>query len=296
VRRMKMRLKEEILNGARSLITIGLIGCFLPVIAVSQAAVEVTTTDGISTAVDTLGINIDGTYCLECPVPSFSLPFCEVELPPLIPSIFDVRFVESRLGSSCLGTGVRVNFQNGDPIKPDTFWLSINQPDTDAYPISVSWRFLLDYSYGYIDADILFESMWMTDTGEGLLTPVNMLTDSVVTISDRRLSVIQIVTTTTFWTDVHEEYTLPLGATLLQNYPNPFNPKTTISYLIAVPEIVELSVYDILGRRVSVLDQGRKSAGVHEVQFDAAELPGGLYLVRLATHSYSQSIKVLYAK
>jgi hypothetical protein len=59
---------------------------------------------------------------------------------------------------------------------------------------------------------------------------------------------------------------------LSQNYPNPFNPSTTIKYELPMPSHVTLSVYDILGREVSVLVNERMNAGVHEVKFDASRL------------------------
>ncbi|MDG5767151.1 T9SS type A sorting domain-containing protein [Balneolales bacterium ANBcel1] len=70
---------------------------------------------------------------------------------------------------------------------------------------------------------------------------------------------------------------------LEQNYPNPFNPATTISYRLDDASHISLSVYDVLGRKVQLLDEGVRSAGRHSVQFDAAELNSGIYLYRLET-------------
>ena len=69
----------------------------------------------------------------------------------------------------------------------------------------------------------------------------------------------------------------------LQNHPNPFNPNTTISF--AVPEVsdVKLVIYDVLGRKIRVLVDGRYQAGTHAVTFEAGDLPSGLYLYRLET-------------
>lgn len=76
--------------------------------------------------------------------------------------------------------------------------------------------------------------------------------------------------------------------TLNQNYPNPFNLGTTISFSLAEPTDVELSVYDILGRRVRQLARDVYPAGVHEVFFDGhndtgAPLPSGMYFSRATT-------------
>lgn len=68
---------------------------------------------------------------------------------------------------------------------------------------------------------------------------------------------------------------------LEQNYPNPFNPATVISYQLAVNSDVELKVYDMLGREISVLVDRHQSAGTHRVEFDAAGLNSGIYIYQL---------------
>jgi hypothetical protein len=75
---------------------------------------------------------------------------------------------------------------------------------------------------------------------------------------------------------------LPVKIALLQNYPNPFNPSTTIKYELPKATEVRLSVYDILGREVSVLVNEKKEAGVHEVKFDGSNLSSGVYFYRLS--------------
>jgi len=68
---------------------------------------------------------------------------------------------------------------------------------------------------------------------------------------------------------------------LEQNYPNPFNPTTQIRYHLPESSVVQLTVYDITGRVVSVLESGLRSAGSHSVQFNASELASGMYLYTL---------------
>ncbi len=68
---------------------------------------------------------------------------------------------------------------------------------------------------------------------------------------------------------------------LSQNYPNPFNPTTVISYQLSVVSHVTLKVYDVLGRRVVVLVDGKKQPGIYTVQFDGRGLPSGAYFYRL---------------
>lgn len=73
---------------------------------------------------------------------------------------------------------------------------------------------------------------------------------------------------------------VPRSFSLSQNFPNPFNPKTTISLELYLPARVRLVVYDVLGREIRALVDGRLSAGRHRVLFEASELPSGIYVYR----------------
>ena len=74
---------------------------------------------------------------------------------------------------------------------------------------------------------------------------------------------------------------LPTAFELKQNYPNPFNPATTIRYDLPENAEVRLTVYDMLGRRVTTLVDDSQSAGSHSVSFDAANLSSGTYIYHL---------------
>jgi hypothetical protein len=74
---------------------------------------------------------------------------------------------------------------------------------------------------------------------------------------------------------------LPQRFGLEQNYPNPFNPSTVIRYAVPQASQVRLIVFDMMGREVATLVQGTKSAGYHEVVFDASHLGSGAYMYRL---------------
>lgn len=80
---------------------------------------------------------------------------------------------------------------------------------------------------------------------------------------------------------------------LEQNFPNPFNPVTTIRFSLARTVDVNLAVYDVLGRRVTLLVNERKNAGVYEVNFDASRLSSGVYLYRLQAGEYVATKKLL---
>jgi hypothetical protein len=71
---------------------------------------------------------------------------------------------------------------------------------------------------------------------------------------------------------------------LNQNYPNPFNPTTTIEFTLAENGNVSLKIYDVLGKEVATLLNDNLKAGVlHQVTFNASNLPSGIYVYRLDT-------------
>lgn len=83
---------------------------------------------------------------------------------------------------------------------------------------------------------------------------------------------------------------------LEQNYPNPFNPSTTINYSIPNDGFVKLAVYNILGEEVSTLVNNVQSAGNYSIDFNASELPSGIYLYRIDTQNLSLSKKLILTK
>jgi aminopeptidase N len=91
-------------------------------------------------------------------------------------------------------------------------------------------------------------------------------------------------------------------ATLDQNFPNPFNPVTTISFRLAVPGPIRLSVYDVSGRLVRTLvDQGEMTAGDHEVVWNGQDQTGraaaaGVYFYNLETEGYSRTRRMTMVK
>ncbi|NQV74035.1 T9SS type A sorting domain-containing protein [bacterium] len=89
---------------------------------------------------------------------------------------------------------------------------------------------------------------------------------------------------------------VPTDFALDQNYPNPFNPTTSIQFNLPATQNVNLSVFDVLGRRVATLVNGQMAAGRHNVTFEASNLPSGMYLYRLSTPNGSISQKMILMK
>lgn len=81
-----------------------------------------------------------------------------------------------------------------------------------------------------------------------------------------------------------------------KNYPNPFNPTTTISYNLKENSAVRLTVYDRLGREVKVLVDEMQGAGTHTVEFNASNLPSGIYFYRIKANDKTEVKKMIFAK
>ena len=103
--------------------------------------------------------------------------------------------------------------------------------------------------------------------------------------------------------DVENENNLPTEFKLEQNYPNPFNPVTTINYSIpyvetqhAASQNVALKVYDILGNEVAILINEEKPAGNYKVEFNANNLPSGIYFYRLTAGNHTETKKMMLLK
>ena len=95
---------------------------------------------------------------------------------------------------------------------------------------------------------------------------------------------------------VDDEILQSLTFSLSQNYPNPFNPLTSIHYAIGKRQFVTLKVYDILGNEIATLVNDEKSAGNYEVNFNASNIPSGVYFYRLQAGSFIQTNKMILLK
>jgi hypothetical protein len=92
------------------------------------------------------------------------------------------------------------------------------------------------------------------------------------------------------------ELNAPTSFKLYNNYPNPFNPSTQIKFDVAKAGNVKLEVYDILGRKVATLVDGRQAVGTFEVTFDASSLSSGVYFTRLTAGNNVQIQKMTLLK
>lgn len=98
-------------------------------------------------------------------------------------------------------------------------------------------------------------------------------------------------------TDVKSEKTeIPTQFSLSQNYPNPFNPSTRINVSIPKDGFYEVSVFSITGELVAKLAAEQLTAGVHSLDFNASNLPSGIYIYRLTGNDVSITKKMTLMK
>jgi hypothetical protein len=90
--------------------------------------------------------------------------------------------------------------------------------------------------------------------------------------------------------------TVPEDFALHQNYPNPFNPSTKIKFVIPKSSFVNLKVYNVLGKEAMTLVNEERLAGNYEVEFNATDLPSGVYFYQLRVGSFIQTKKMILLK
>ncbi len=89
---------------------------------------------------------------------------------------------------------------------------------------------------------------------------------------------------------------IPNTYRLYQNYPNPFNPVTKIKYGLPKNGNVKLTVYDELGKEVAVLADGYAQANTYEAEFNATNLPSGVYYYKLEAEGFNDTKKMVIIK
>jgi len=99
-------------------------------------------------------------------------------------------------------------------------------------------------------------------------------------------------------TDVKDTYNKNISADfqLYQNYPNPFNPNTTISFTMSKSGYVNLIVYNSLGQEIAKLVDGYKDAGTYFINWNAENLPSGVYIYKLEANNFTAVRKMTLMK
>jgi hypothetical protein len=100
---------------------------------------------------------------------------------------------------------------------------------------------------------------------------------------------------------LNEGKPIPTTYELSQNYPNPFNPTTRLNFAMPKASVVEITVYDVLGRKIATLQSGEMSEGYHTVEWNGQDArgiaaPTGVYFVRMTAEDFTATKKVMLMK
>ena len=101
---------------------------------------------------------------------------------------------------------------------------------------------------------------------------------------------------TSILTSITNAGIVPVTFSLFQNYPNPFNPTTKIKFSLTSPEMVKLTVYNVLGQKVETLIDQRLASGEYTVDFDGSKLASGVYFYRLQAGKFDETREMVLLK
>jgi len=97
-------------------------------------------------------------------------------------------------------------------------------------------------------------------------------------------------------TDIGENASIPILYKLYDNYPNPFNPSTTLRYYLPEASLISIKIYDTVGKNVAVLVNEVKTAGTHQIEFNAVGLSSGIYYYSIQVGTFSETKKMILMK
>ncbi len=218
----------------------------------------------------------------------------EFEIPPILPGMFDARFVDPGVPpSGRFGMGGWIDMRPYvSAAEADTYQIRF-QPGTVSggnYPMTIRWsRIAIDTNY---EGPVLFRDRYSRETDL-------KLSDSLV-VSDSTIDWLQLVAARPLMpkTDAiaGEAEKLPSAFELAQNYPNPFNPTTTIRYELPVRSSVTLKIYNVLGQVVATLVNEVQDAGFKQVVWSTQNLASNVYFYRLQAGTFTEIKKMMLAR
>jgi hypothetical protein len=126
---------------------------------------------------------------------------------------------------------------------------------------------------------------------------INANANKFMTDDAKKLIQAGITWITSSSTGVEEQgFAKPDGFALSQNYPNPFNPETTIEFVLNKAQNTKIGIFDLTGRLVVMLVDGKMKQGKHGIRFNAVNLPSGVYFCKMETEEFVQIRKMTLMK
>ena len=216
--------------------------------------------------------------------------------------------------------GTRYIFTNWTQGGDTTQTITVNSPATYTANYKSQYRLVLTSSVGnsfggglYYDSAASFQfgvnsrifttgnstyqfKGW-TGSGTGAYSsPDSSGTDTVVTIALSN-AVVEIARWTLISVGIQNIGSeIPNEFKLYQNYPNPFNPVTNINFDVPKAGLVQIRVYDILGREVGILANEMMQPGRYKASFDAGMLSSGIYFYRINAEGFSDIKRMIVLK
>ncbi len=170
-----------------------------------------------------------------------------------------------------------VLFAGKDPVATDTIAAHLMGLEPEAEKLKLPAK----NSYGDTECDNYLDLLYKKGIGTNRLSEINLVGDGKDLITS---------------VNKNKDLERPSDFKLCANYPNPFNPSTMIVFYLPRNDYIKLKVFDITGKEIETLIEGEVPAGEHRLQWNATGLASGLYISRLETNGYSQSIKMIYQK
>lgn len=238
--------------------------------------------DNSGTGQDTLWFGYDDSATV-----GLNQGLCEVEFPPFPPQgVWEARWMnppghEGQEPPAGLGQGVKLDFRRRVSASTvDTHRVKFQPNEPPGYPVIFKWN--------RTEVSAQCDSCVLVDEFGGVIVPRTRMTvqDSLVVniTAITQLLMIRYGQRMTGVDPTNEG--IPERFALEQNYPNPFNPTTTIKFALERSAVTEVTIYDVLGRKVATLASGPMVAGYYTVTWNGVTSMGtpvasGMYVVRM---------------
>lgn len=160
--------------------------------------------------------------------------------------------------------------------------------------------YLLDVTDGPLSAKVIAETPAMgsntNEMGLGDIAYDSKRNAVIILCSNNQIASFDLSSVLTTNVESHRHSTVPDQMALYPNYPNPFNPTTTIEFSLSAPAQVSLKIYNLMGSEVAKLVDENLAAGIHQVSWNAENLPNGVYHYVLETAGYKVARKAILMK
>ncbi len=155
----------------------------------------------------------------------------------------------------------------------------------------------------YMKAGISYKGIFGPSEIPGHLVYVSFPFETISSLTQRKTLALEILKFFDNTTGIHlEDNELPTEWSLSRNYPNPFNSQTNFEIQVPERNFMNLSIYDVLGRKVAEVYSGEIEVGKHKLSWNSGEYASGIYFAKLSVESKDkiknqiQVKKLLYLK